>query len=51
MASRFGKTLHPASLSRIMRTLDLSRQKTRPRHPRTDSARPSRLRKGGSLAR
>src|SRR5918992_1576965 len=30
---RFGKRLHPASLSRIVRRLDLSRQKTRPLHP------------------
>ena len=31
---RFGKRLHPASLSRILRRLDhLSRQKTRPQHP------------------
>ena len=33
---RFAKRLHPASLSRIVRGLDLSRQKTRPMHPRAD---------------
>jgi transposase len=33
---RFGKRLHPASLSRIVRRLDLSRQKTRPLHPQAD---------------
>jgi len=33
---RFGKRLHPASLSRIVRRLDLSRQKTRPLHPEAD---------------
>ena len=30
---RFDKRLRPASLSRILRRLDLSRQKTRPLHP------------------
>ena len=33
IGSRFGRRLHPASLSRIVRRLDLSRQKTRPLHP------------------
>jgi transposase len=33
---RFDKRLHPASLSRILRRLDLSRQKTRPLHPTAD---------------
>ncbi len=47
---RFGKNLHPASLSRIMRTLDLSRQKTRPRHPRTDPQAQAAFAKGGSPA-
>ena len=47
---RFGKNLHPASLSRIMRALDLSRQKTRPRHPRTDPQAQAAFAKGGSLA-
>jgi transposase len=48
--SRFGKALHPASLSRIMRALDLSRQKTRPRHPRSDPQAQAAFAKGGSLA-
>ena len=34
--ARFAKRLHPASLSRIVRGLGLSRQKTRPLHPQTD---------------
>ena len=34
--SRLAKRLHPASLLRVMRGLDLWRQKTRPRHPRSD---------------
>ena len=32
----FGKSLHPASLSRILRQNGFSRQKTRPTHPATD---------------
>jgi transposase len=32
----FGKRLHPASLSRVARRLDVSRQKTRPVHPLAD---------------
>jgi transposase len=48
--ARFGKTLHPASLSRVMRALDLSRQKTRPRHPRTDPQAQAAFAKGGSPA-
>ena len=34
--ARFAKRLHPASLSRIVRGLGLSRQKTRPIHPQAD---------------
>ncbi|WP_081505989.1 helix-turn-helix domain-containing protein [Azospirillum lipoferum] len=37
IAERFAKTLHPASLSRIVRRLNLSKQKTRPRHPQSDA--------------
>lgn len=33
---RFGERPHPASLSRIVRRLDLSRQKTRPLNPLAD---------------
>jgi transposase len=33
---RFDKRLHPASLSRVVRRLDLSRQKTRRLHPQAD---------------
>jgi transposase len=32
----FGKHLHPASLSRVVRRLDLSWQKTRPLHSQAD---------------
>src|SRR5918995_6506681 len=33
LEGRFGKRLHPASLSRVVRRLELSRQKTRPLRP------------------
>jgi len=47
---RFGKCLHPASLSRIVRGLDLSRQKTRPRHPKADEMAKAAFTKGGCAA-
>jgi transposase len=33
---RFGKSMHPWSLGRLLKKLGLSRQKTRPIHPETD---------------
>jgi hypothetical protein len=46
--ARFGKRLHPASLSRIVRGgLDLSRQKTRPVHPQADQKAQTAFVKGG----
>ena len=47
---RFGKRLHPASLSRILRRLGLSRQKTRPSHPLADEAAKAAFVKGSSSA-
>jgi transposase len=47
---RFDKRLHPASLSRIIRRLDLSRQKTRPLHPQADEKAKAAFAKGGSCA-
>ena len=47
---RFGKRLHPASLSRIVRGLDLSRQKTRPVHPRSNPRAQAAFAKGGCAA-
>ena len=47
---RFGKRLHPASLSRVVRRLDLSRQKTRPLHPQTDERAKAAFAKGGFRA-
>ena len=38
MERQFGKAMHPDSLSRVVRRLDLSRQKTRPLHPQADAA-------------
>ena len=45
--ARFAKRLHPASLSRIVRALDLSRQKTRPLHPQADLNAQAAFVKGG----
>ncbi|MFC0407649.1 IS630 family transposase [Roseomonas elaeocarpi] len=47
---RFNKRLHPASLSRVVRGLDLSRQKTRPRHPQADEKAKAAFAKGGCAA-
>ena len=47
---RFDKRLHPASLSRVVRGLDLSRQKTRPRHPQANEAAKAAFAKGGCAA-
>jgi transposase len=47
---RFDKRLHPASLSRILRRLGLSRQKTRPLHPQADEKAEAAFTKGGSCA-
>jgi transposase len=48
---RFGKRLHPASPSRIVRRLDLSRQKTRPLHPEADERAKAAFAEGGSARR
>ena len=48
IAGQFGKTLHPASLSRIVRRLGLSRQKTRPQHPKSDPKAQDTFKKRGS---
>jgi transposase len=49
-SNRFDKRLHPASLSRIVRRLDLSRQKTRPLHPPADERAKAAFVKGGCSA-
>ena len=47
LEARFGKAFHPSSLSRVLRRLDLSRQKARPVHPGADPAAQARFRKRG----
>ena len=46
--ARWGKRLHPASLSRVLRRLDLSRQKARPTHPLSDPRAQDAFAKRGS---
>jgi putative transposase len=36
MQEHLGKSMHPSSLSRVLRRMGLSRQKARPVHPRSD---------------
>jgi transposase len=45
--ARFGKAFHPSSLSRVLKRLDLSRQKTRPVHPEADPKAQERFAKRG----
>jgi transposase len=47
LEARFGKAFHPSSLSRVLRRLDLSRQKTRPVHPEADPKAQERFTKRG----
>jgi transposase len=35
---KFGKSMHPTSMGRLLRRMDLSRQKARPTHPMKDPA-------------
>jgi len=51
LAARFGKPFHPSSLSRVLRRLDLSRQKARPVHPEADPKAQERFRKRGCATR
>ena len=44
----WGKRLHPASLSRVLRRLGLSKQKTRPRHPQANLEAQEAFKKGVS---
>lgn len=48
IAHRWGKRLHPASLSRVLRRLGLSKQKTRPRHPQANPEAQEAFKKGAS---
>ena len=47
LGARFGKPFHPSSLSRVLRRLGLSRQKTRPVHPEADPKAQERFAKRG----
>lgn len=46
--ARFGKTMCPQSMSRVVRRLGLSKQKTRPIHPKRDAKAAEAFEKGGS---
>ena len=46
IAHLWGKRLHPASLSRVLRRLGFSKQKTRPRHPQADAEAQEAFKKG-----
>ena len=48
LEGRFGKPSHPSSLSRVLKRLDLSRQKARPVHPEADPKAQERFQKRGS---
>ncbi len=47
LEERFGKPFHPSSLSRVLKRLDLSRQKTRPVQPEADPKAQERFVKRG----
>ena len=47
LEARFGRPFHPSSLSRVLRRLDLSRQKVRPVHPEADPKAQERFEKKG----
>jgi transposase len=47
---RFGKSMHPTSMGRLLRRLDLSRQKARPSHPLKDPAAAAAFKKSPAYA-
>ena len=47
LEARFGKPFHPSSLSRVLKRLDLSRQKARPVHPEANPKAQQRFTKRG----
>lgn len=51
MAAHFGKSYHPASLTRVLRRLGFSRQKARPVHPQRDVKAQQRFQKRGCATR
>jgi transposase len=48
---RFGVTYREGGMLRLVKSLGLSWQKTRPRHPQADKAAQERFKKGGSRRR
>lgn len=48
ISEKFGKTIYPDSVGRILRRTGMSRQKTRPVHPKTDPKAQERFQKRGS---
>jgi transposase len=48
---RFGKSMHPVSMGRLLRRLGLSRQKARPSHPLKDPAAAAAFKKSPAHAR
>ncbi|MFO0517528.1 MAG: IS630 family transposase [Betaproteobacteria bacterium] len=48
---RFGKSFHPSSMSRVLKKLGLSRQKTRPSHPLKDPAAQAAFKKSPTYPR
>ena len=48
IARLWGKSLHPASLSRVLRRLGLSKQKARPRHPQANPEAQEAFKRGAS---
>jgi transposase len=47
---RFGKSMHPTSMGRLLRRLGLSRQKARPTHPMKDPAAAAAFKKSPPIA-
>lgn len=47
ISQKFGKTMHPDSVGRLLRRMGLSRQKARPVHPKKDPKAQERFQKGG----
>jgi transposase len=47
---RFGKTMHCGTMGRLLRSMDLSRQKARPSHPKKDPASQEAFKKSPATA-
>ena len=47
MATHFGKSYHPSSMTRVLRRMGFSRQKARPAHPQRDEKAQQRFQKRG----